>query len=144
MDNRYLTTGTTLFLPVFQPGGQFFVGDTHSVQADGEVSQTAVEHSLTGLYRFIVHKDMHLDWPRAENKDFYIIMGIDQDLNRAMRIATGQVVDFLVNEKGLTVPAAYSLASVGVNFVVNEAVDRTQVISGLIPKSLFLKTPPGH
>lgn len=143
MDNRDLTTGATLYVPVFQPGAQFFVGDTHSVQGDGEVSGTAIEHSLTGLFRFVLHKGKHINWPRAENDDYYIIMGIDHDLNRAMKIATQEVINFLVEEKGLTVAKAFSLASIGVNFVVSEVVDRTQVVSGKIPKSLFIKTPPG-
>ncbi len=141
MDNRDLTTGTTLYLPVFQKGGLFYVGDTHAVQGDGEVSGTAIEHSLTGLFRFIVHKDKHINWPRAENADYYIMMGIDHDLNRAMKIAVQEVINFLVEEKGLTVAKAFSLASIGVNFVVSEVVDRTQVVSGKIPKKLFLDTP---
>ena len=41
--------------------------------------------------------------------------------------------------KGLTVAKAFSLASIGVNYVVSEVVDRTQVITGKIPKKLFLK-----
>ena len=67
------------------------------------------------------------------------MMGIDLDLNRAMRIATMEVVEFLVEEKGLTQAKAFSLASVAVDFRVAEVVDGTQVITGNIPKSLFLK-----
>lgn len=140
LDNRDLTSGSTLYLPVFQKGAQFFVGDPHSVQGDGEVSGTAVEHSLTGTFRFVLHKGKTTPGPYAENADYYIRMGIDHDLNRAMRLATQEVVDFLVNEKGLTVPKAYSLASIGVDFVVSEVVDRTQVVSAKIPKRLFLKS----
>ena len=103
-----------------------------------EVSGTAVEHSLTGTYRFILHRGKKIEWPRAENSEYYIIMGIDHDLDRAMKISVDQVIKFLVEEKGLTVAKAYSLASIGVNFVVSEVVDRTQVVSGKIPKSLFI------
>ena len=42
--------------PVFQYGAQFYTGDSHSAQGDGEVSGTAIEHSLSGIFRFIVHK----------------------------------------------------------------------------------------
>ena len=66
-------------------------------------------------------------------------MGIDLDLNRAMRIATLEVVKFLVEEKGLTQAKALSLASIAVDFRVAEVVDGTQVVTGNIPKSLFLK-----
>lgn len=139
MDNKLLTIGSTLYLPVFQSGAQFFTGDSHSVQGDGEVSGTAIEHSLSGLFRFVVHKGKTIQWPRAENDDYYIFMGIDHDLNRAMRLATLEVIKFLVEEKGLTQAKAFSLASVGVNFAVSEVVDQTQLVSAKLPKALFIK-----
>jgi acetamidase/formamidase len=141
MDNRLLTIGSTLYLPVFQNGGQFYTGDSHAVQGDGEVSGTAIEHSLSGLFRFVLHKGKTIQWPRAENDDYYIFMGIDQDLNRAMRISTMEVIKFLVEEKGLTQAEAFSLASIGIDFAVSEVVDGTQVVSGKVAKSLFAKAP---
>ena len=56
-----------------------------------------------------------------------------------MRMAAWEVVNFLVLEKGLTPAQAFSLASIAVDFHVAEAVDLTQLVSGKIPKSLFLK-----
>ncbi len=138
IDVRDLTGGTTLYLPVFHPGAQFYVGDPHSAQGQGEVSGTAIEHSLTGVFTFVVHKGRSLPVPSAETPTHYIMMGIDLDLDRALRLATHNVVTFLVEEKGLTPHKAYSLASVAVDFVIAEAVDHTQVVSGKIPKSLFL------
>jgi len=139
MDLKDLTIGSTLYLPVFQPGGRFYTGDSHSAQGDGEVSGTAIEHSLSGVFRFILHKGKTLAWPRAEDDNYYIMMGIDHDLNRAMRLATMEVVKFLKEEKGLTEAKAFSLASIAVDFHAAEVVDGTQLASGKIPKSLFLK-----
>ncbi|MEZ5288288.1 MAG: hypothetical protein R2712_26500 [Vicinamibacterales bacterium] len=64
-------------------------------------------------------------------------MGIDTDLDRAMRVATQQVIDFLVTEKHLTPADAYALASIACDFHVAEAVDLTQVVVGKIPKHVF-------
>jgi acetamidase/formamidase len=139
MDLHDLTIGSTLYLPVFQQGAQFFTGDSHSAQGDGEVSGTAIEHSLSGVFRFVLHKGKTLEWPRAEDKDHYIMMGIDHDLDRAMRLATLEVVKFLVEEKGLTQAKAFSLASIAVDFHAGEVVDGTQLIVGKIAKDLFLK-----
>jgi len=138
MDNKDLGVGTTLYLPVFHPGALFYVGDPHGVQGDGEVSGTAVEQSLAGVFRFVVHKNRPLAGPRAENATHWILMGIDLDLDRAMQKAVREVVDFLVKEKGLTPDRALSLASIAVDFRVSEAVDLTQVVSGYVPKSIFL------
>ena len=139
MDLRDLTAGSSLYLPVFHPGARFYTGDPHSVQGDGEVSGTAIEQSLSGVFRFIVHKGKAISAPRAETDTHYIIMGLDIDLDRAMRMAVWEVINFLVEEKGLTPAKALSLASIAVDFHVAEAVDLTQLVSGKIPKSLFLE-----
>lgn len=139
MDSHVIRKGAKLFLPVFQSGGQMFFGDTHSVQGDGEVSGTAIEHSLGGVFRFVLHKNTGLEWPRVENDQFYILMGMDWDLDRAMRKATMEVIKFLTEEKGLTDAKAFSLASIGVDFVASEVVDQTQLVSAFIPKKYFLK-----
>ena len=138
MDVKDLTAGSVLYLPVFHPGALFYVGDPHSAQGDGEVSGTAIEQSLSGRFRFILHKDTPLSMPRAETDTHYILMGIDLDLDRALQQAVDEVVAFLVAEKGLTPDKALSLASIAVDFQVAEAVDLTQLVTGKIPKSLFL------
>ncbi len=43
MDIRYITTGTTVYLPCFIDGCGLAVGDFHYAQGDGEVSGTAIE-----------------------------------------------------------------------------------------------------
>ncbi len=139
LDVEDLTAGTTVYLPVFHPGALFYVGDPHGAQGDGEVSGTAIEQSLTATFRFVVHKDVSISGPRAENDTHYLIMGIDLDLDRATRHATWEVVDFLVTEKGLSPAKALSLASIAVDFRVSEVVDLTQVVTGFIPKSIFLR-----
>jgi acetamidase/formamidase len=139
LDVKDFKAGSTLYLPVFHPGALFYTGDPHSAQGDGEVSGSAIEHSLTGTFRFIVHKGKAIAGPRGEDRENYIIMGIDLDLDRAMRIAVKDVVNFLVEEKGLLPGYAFSLASIAVNFQVGEAVDQTQVVTARIPKSIFRK-----
>jgi acetamidase/formamidase len=113
------------------------VGDGHGAQGDGEVSGTAIEQSLTGVFRFVVHEGVSIPGPRAETATHWIMMGIDLDLDRALQKAVREVIDFLVAEKGLTPDEAFSLASIAVDFDVAEAVDLTQLVAGMIPKTLF-------
>ena len=141
IDSHLLRKGAKVYFPVFQSGAQFFFGDTHAVQGDGEVSGTALEHSLAGVFRFVLHKNTGQEWPWAENKDLYILMGFDWDLDRAMRNATIETIKFLTERMGLTEAKAFSLASLGIDFVNSEVVDRTQVVSALIPKKYFIKKP---
>ena len=137
LDVKDLGAGSTLYLPVLQPDALFYVGDPHSAQGDGEVSGTAIEQSLTGRFRFVLHKDRALTAPRAETHTHHVLMGIDLDLDRALQKAVEEVVAFLAEEHGLSPDRALSLASIAVDFQVAEAVDLTQVVTGRIPKSLF-------
>jgi acetamidase/formamidase len=139
LDFRDLKAGSTLYLPVFHPGALFYVGDPHGVQGDGEVSGNALEQSLTGVFRFTVLKGKKLTAPRAENAGFHFMMGIDTDLDRAMRKAVLETIDFLVTEKGLSPAKALSLCSIAIDFRIAEVVDGTQVVVGTVPKSLFAK-----
>jgi acetamidase/formamidase len=140
LDVKDLKEGATLYLPVFHEGGLFYVGDPHGAQGDGEVSGTAIEQSLTGTFRLTLHQDRSIDLPRAENETHHLIMGIDLDLDRAARDATWRVVEFLVDEHGLTPAEALSLASIAVDFRVSEVVDLTQVVTGFIPKAILPRT----
>jgi acetamidase/formamidase len=136
LDVRDLTVGSRLYLPVFQPGARFYTGDPHAGMGNGEVSGNAVEQSLTGVFRFVLHKKS-IVLPRAEDDQNYILIGIDHDLDRALTIATRQMIDFLVAEEGLSVARAFSLASTAGDFQISEAVDGTQVVSGKLAKTLF-------
>ena len=138
LDFRDLKAGTTLYLPVFHAGALFYVGDPHGVQGDGEVSGNALEQSLSGVFRFTVLKGKTIAGPRAETATQYFMFGIDTDLDRAMRKAVLETIDFLVKEKGLTPAKALSLCSIAVDFRIAEVVDGTQVVVGAIAKSLFL------
>jgi acetamidase/formamidase len=137
LDLKHLTAGTSVFLPVFHPGARFYVGDPHGAQGDGEVSGTAIEQSLIGTFRFVVHKDVGIVMPRGESRTHHLILGLDTDLDRAMRNATYEVVSFLVTHYGLRPSEAFSVASSAVDFTVSEAVDEVQVITAMVPKAIF-------
>jgi acetamidase/formamidase len=139
MDFNRLTAGATLYLPVHQRGALFYTGDSHAVQGDGEINGTAIEASLTPVFQFIVHKGAGktMKWPMAEDRDNYYVMGMDVDLDTALKEAAQETVVFLQRERGLTAQDAYSLASIGINYGVAEAVDHVLVIYGAIPKKLF-------
>jgi acetamidase/formamidase len=143
MDFNKLTVGATLYLPVFHPGAQFFTGDSHAVQGDGEIDGTAIEASLTGTFQFIVHKGAgrSMFWPRAEDANYYYTMGMDLDLDNAMKYASQETIKFLGEKKGLSAADAYALASIAIDFRIAEVVDAVQVVYGAIPKKIFKTNP---
>ena len=137
LDNKELVAGTSLFLPVHARGALFEVGDGHAGQGDGEVDITALETSLVGTFQFIVHKDIHLLWPRAETPTHYITMGLHEDLNEATKLAIREMIRFLMDIKHLGRDDAYMLASVAADLHITQLVDGNKGVHMMIPKSIF-------
>jgi len=141
IDLKFTGIGSSLFLPVFNKGGQFFTGDGHAVQGDGEVDGGAIEISLKPTLQFIVHKGKTIKQPRVETATDYLTTGLDVDLNIAMRIALQEAVDFLREEKGLNAADAYALSSLAVDLGIGEAVDIVNLVYAKIPKNIFKSNP---
>ena len=141
LDNRNLVAGTILYIPVHVKGALFQVGDGHAGQGDGEVDITAMETPLMGTFRFVVRKDMHLKWPRAETPTHYITMGTDEDLTLATQVAVREMIDYLSTSRGLSKEDAYVLSSIAADFEVTQLVDGKKGVHGMIAKSLFTSAP---
>jgi len=137
LDNKELVAGSTLYLPVHVPGGLLSMRDGHALQGDGEVSVSAVETSLRGTIQVFVRKGKWIRWPRAETPTHFISMGLHPDLNEAARIAVREMIDFLVQEKGLSRDEAYMLCSLAADLRVTQIVDGTKGIHAMLPKSIF-------
>jgi acetamidase/formamidase len=141
IDLKFCGIGSSLFLPVFNRGAQFFTGDGHAVQGDGEADGGAIEISLKPTLQFIVHKGKSLKLPRVETAAEYLTTGLDIDLNVATGIALQEAVDFLHTEKGMTAADAYALASLAIDLGIGEAVDVVNLVYAKIPKNIFKSNP---
>jgi acetamidase/formamidase len=137
LDNKELVEGTALFIPVWAKGALLNIGDGHAGQGNGEVDITAMETSLNSRIQLIVHKDMHLTWPRAETPTHYIAMGTDSVLMNATKTAVRQAIDLLVQVKGMTRQDAYQLVSVSSDVDITQLVDGTVGVHVMIPKAIF-------
>ncbi|MHB8303576.1 MAG: acetamidase/formamidase family protein [Acidobacteriaceae bacterium] len=145
MDNKELVAGTTLFVPVHAKGALFEVGDGHAGQGNGEVDITAMETMLSGTFKFVLHKNMPLSWPRAETQNDYISMGFSPDLKAATELAVRNMIDFLVTEKHLGRDEAYMLASVAVDVDITQLVDGSVGVHAMCPKDIFVNpAAPGR
>ena len=140
LDIHYLTAGATLYLPVQVPGAMFFIADPHFMQGNGEVALTALEGSLRSTLRFTVLKagdpaipgSGKMTGPFAETPDYWIAIGLDPDLNEAMKKATREAVRFLSEKEGMDRAAAFAYLSAATDFEVSQVVDRTKGVHALI------------
>ena len=137
MDNRDLGPGSILYLPVHNPGALLSVGDGHAVQGYGEIAGSAVETSLRGEIQVFLHKNQELEWPRAETPTHYMTMGLNADLDEAARIAAAEMIDFLVETKGIDRETAILLCSVAMDMVVTQVAGGTKGIHAMIAKEVF-------
>jgi acetamidase/formamidase len=131
IDNRHLTSGSTLWVPVHLPGAMFSCGDPHAAQGDGEVSVTALEAPLSGSLRFTLHK-RSISAPRFQVPGtsaairaggYQATMGLDPDLMECARIAVRAMIEWLVDSRGLTAEDAYLLCSIAGDLRIVEVVD---------------------
>ena len=137
LDNKELVAGSTLYIPVQVPGALLSMGDGHAMQGDGEVTLTALETSLRGTVQVTVRRGMALRWPRAETATHYITMGLHTDLDEAAKLATREMIEFLVTEKQMKRDAAYVLCSIAMDLHVTQLVDGTKGVHAMLAKSIF-------
>jgi len=148
MDVKDLGAGTTVYLPVFVEGANFYTGDPHMVQANGEVALTALEHSMRATFRFTLLKQGDaripsasgsLQKPFGETKDYWIAIGLNPDLDEAMKDAVREALRFLTEKLGMDRAIAYAYLSAATDFNVSQVVDRTKGVHALIRKRDFSK-----
>jgi len=111
IDMKELVAGSTLYLPIFVPGGMLALGDCHAIVGDGAVAGTGAECSSDTHIRVTVEKGMGISSPRALTPDYFVVLSYGEELGPAMKGAVREMVDFLVQEKGMPPYDAYSLLS---------------------------------
>ena len=111
IDMKELVEGSSIYLPVFVPGGLLALGDCHAVVGDGAVAGTGAECSSDTHIRVTVEKGMNINSPRAITPDYFVVLSHGEELGPAMKQAVRDMVHFLVSEKGLKPYDAYTLCS---------------------------------
>ncbi len=134
LDNKELTAGSTLYLPIHVDGALFSVGDGHGAQGDGEVCVTAIETGLVGTFELIVRDDLRLEWPRAETPTHVMTMAFDPDLDDCVVIALRQMVDLVAQRSGIMRQQAYQLCSLAADLRVTQVVNGAKGIHVMLDK----------
>src|SRR5229473_2180940 len=134
MDAPEVSPGNTLYLPVNVPGALLYLGDGHAAMGDGEVAGTAIEVPLRVRLQLELIKGTRLSWPRFENHDEIMAVGIYRPLDDALRIAFSQLVDWIHLDYGLSELDTYELLSKVARIHLNEMVDPNYVVVALVEK----------
>jgi acetamidase/formamidase len=109
------------------------------MQGDGEVTGTALETSLRGTVQVTVRKGTAADVAARRDPDALHCDGLHVDLDEAAKLATHEMIEFLVAEKKMTRDEAYVLCSVAADLHVTQVVDGTKGVHVMLAKSIFTR-----
>jgi acetamidase/formamidase len=152
IDCRYISVGSTLYLPVNAQGALFAVGDGHFAQGNGEICGTAIETMMKSRIRLIVIKGKlalkpsHYETAVQRIIEMHSVRGKGgawavtsaEDQSSAARKALEGLMDWLVTEKGLTRVEAYILISVAGNLkIMHELGLPVHTVTASIPLGIF-------
>lgn len=137
IDMKELVEGSTLYLPVFVPGGLLVMGDCHAVVGDGAVAGTGAECSADTHIRVTVEKGMNIPGPRALTPEYLVVLSHGEELGPAMKQAVRDMVDFLVAEKGIKPYDAYTLLSLAGDVRVSRTFRPISPVKMMLSRSIF-------
>jgi acetamidase/formamidase len=145
MDVKDLAAGSTLYLPVFNEGALFSLGDVHAAQGDGEICINGIECPAAVTVRFTLLKNTRLSAPIVETTQRsritsgeWTMVESDEDPLAAARRALNRMIDFLVENWQFNPEHAYLLCSVAMDLRIHQVVNAPLITVGAtLSKSLL-------
>lgn len=145
MDCKYLTRGTTVYLPVQVEGALLSVGDGHAAQGDGEVCITAVEMDAVVTLRVELVAGAAPPEPQLHTTvtglggPHFLTTAHGPDLYDCAQRAVRYMIEHLVRTRGFSREQAYVLCSVAADLRINEVVDAPNwLVSAALPEAVFV------
>lgn len=127
--------GTTLYFPVFHPGGLFVLGDGHAAMGDGELTGSALETSMDVEFTVNVIPGYATPQVRAETSDYLVSFGVAGSVPDAIQIATAQLADWLKRDYRLNDNEVAVVLGTILKYEITELVDPKFDVVAKVPKS---------
>jgi len=134
MDFNEIVEGTTVYLPVAQPGALLFVGDGHAAQGDGELNGNALETSMEVEFTVNVVRSKPLSSPRVESATHLMTVGLGGSLEDAMRRATSGMTQWLEQDYSLSPSEIAIVLGSAVEYTIGEVADRNVGVGARLRK----------
>lgn len=113
LDDHMNGINATVYLPVYQEGGQLSIGDMHASMGDGEICGTGVEIGGRGVIRVDLVKNHTSGWPITETADSIYMHGTSEDnIDDALKSACEEAMRLLVDQWSFSPEDAYMFLSV--------------------------------
>jgi acetamidase/formamidase len=144
LDVRAFAVGSSVYLPVQVPDALVYAGDPHFAQGNGEVCVTALEGSLRlDLRMTVLSGDAarqavgDVRGPFGETDEHWIPIGLDVDLDEAVRDAVRAALRFLETRLEMPRHLAYAYLSAAADLEISQVVDGVKGVHWLIRKADF-------
>jgi acetamidase/formamidase len=107
----------------------FSIGDTHAAQGAGEVSGTGIEAPMRIVYELNVIKGgREMQEPQYETEDSYAVTAFATTIDEAAKKALRYMINYLMDEHGLSEVDAYMLCSFAGDLKIAEVVDMPHML----------------
>jgi acetamidase/formamidase len=139
LDFSKITQHATIYLPVLHDGGYFYVGDGHAVQGDGEIAGNALETSLDIEFRVELIKSevLQIRSPRVEDSTYIMAIGSAKTLDKAIKIATLNLLEWLRHDYHLTLQEATQVMSTTIEYAIAEIADPKVIVVAKMKKQIL-------
>ena len=137
MDTKLITTGATLYFPVFHPGALFALGDLHAAMGDGEISVSGIEIPAKVKVTLEVLKGHNINHPILENEEGVATLVSKQLLDEAANIAVEEMIDLLQPQTDLSLGEFTMLMSVAGQAQISQIVDPLKTARFFVPRSIL-------
>jgi acetamidase/formamidase len=119
LDVRDVCPGNRILLPIFHPGGLFYLGDVHASQGDTEFTGTAAETTALVRLHLDLIKGRRPPWMRIDKPDAIVAVYASRPLEVAVETATTHLMDWLISDYGFSPTDAYCFVSTCPDFRIN-------------------------
>ena len=139
LDYNRITQSATVYLPVLHDGGYFYIGDGHAVQGDGEIAGNALETSLDVEFSInLVKKEtLQIKYPRVEDSTYIMAIGPGKTTDKAIKVATAGLLEWLQSDYHLTLPEATQVMSTAIEYTIAEIADPEIIVVAKIKKEIL-------
>jgi amidase len=137
LDINDITTGATVYLPVFVPGALFSLGDGKAVMGDGETNGVGIEVSMMITVTLKLLKGQRIERPRLENSRYMMTIASAKSLEDASKTALKDMLELLLEKTNLTREQAYALLGAIADVRIANLVDPEVTVRVAIPKYIF-------
>lgn len=134
MDTTLVTTGATLYFPVFHEGALFGLGDLHAAMGDGEVSVSGIEVPGKVTVTLDVVKGKSISYPFLENEDGLYVLVSRETVDEAAKLAVEIMAETLLPHTDLNLGELTMLFSAVGQSQISQIVDPLMTARFFVPR----------